>query len=111
MCIRDRLAAEVRAGRDVVVAQPTCAYVVRRDYPVYLARTPSAADAELVAAHTVDPAEYLVALHRGEGTELDTDFPGRASGAVPDEVTYHVACHLQAEQIGLKSRDLLKVAG
>ena len=105
------LAAEVRAGREVVVAQPTCAYVLRKDYPIYLARTSSAADAELVAAHTVDPAEYLVALHRGEGTELDTEFPGRESGAVPDVVTYHVACHLQAEQIGLKSRDLLKVAG
>jgi Fe-S oxidoreductase len=30
---------------------------------------------------------------------------------VPDEVTYHVACHLQAQNAGLKSRDLLKVAG
>ena len=105
------LAREVRAGRDVVVAQPTCAYVVRKDYPLYLAGTPSAADAELVAEHTSDPAEYLVALHKGEGTSLDTDFPGRASGAVPDQVTYHVACHLQAQHIGLKSRDLLKVAG
>ena len=27
------LAAEVRAGRDIVVAQPTCAYVIKRDYP------------------------------------------------------------------------------
>ncbi len=105
------LADEVRAGRQVVVAQPTCAYVVRKDYPIYLARTRSAADAELVAAHTVDPAEYLVALHRGEGTELDTVFPGRESGVVPGEVTYHVACHLQAAQVGLKGRDLLRVAG
>ncbi len=99
------------AGREVVVAQPTCAYVVRKDYPVYLAGTAQAADAELVAAHTADPAEYLMALHRGEGTSLDTAFPGRASGAVPDQVTYHVACHLQAQHIGLKGRDLLKVAG
>jgi Fe-S oxidoreductase len=105
------LADEVRAGRQVVVAQPTCAYVVRQDYPRYLAHTGQAADADLVAAHTADPAEYLVALHRAEGTSLDTDFPGRERGAVPDQVTYHVACHLQAQQIGLKSRDLLKVAG
>lgn len=105
------LATEVRAGRDVVVVQPTCAYVVRKDYPLYLAGTPLAADAELVAEHTSDPAEYLMALHRGEGTTLDTEFPGRESGAVPDHVTYHVACHLQAQHIGLKSRDLLKVAG
>ena len=105
------LVGEVRAGRDVIVAQPTCAYVVRKDYPLYLADTPQADDAALVAEHTADPAEYLMALHKGEGTELDTDFPGRDSGAVPEEVTYHVACHLQAQHIGLKSRDLLKVAG
>jgi glycerol-3-phosphate dehydrogenase subunit C len=105
------LADEVRAGREVVVAQPTCAYVVRKDYPIYLAHTPQAADAELVAAHTADPAEYLMRLHKGEDTALDMEFPGRERGDVPDQVTYHVACHLQAQQIGLKSRDLLKVAG
>jgi glycerol-3-phosphate dehydrogenase subunit C len=105
------LADEVRAGRDVVVAQPTCAYVVRKDYPQYLGGTALAADAALVAEHTKDPAEYLMSLHKGEGTTLDTEFPGRQRGTVPDEVTYHVACHLQAQQVGLKSRDLLKVAG
>ncbi|MHB1710505.1 MAG: heterodisulfide reductase-related iron-sulfur binding cluster [Acidimicrobiales bacterium] len=105
------LSREVRAGKEVVVAQPTCAYVVRQDYPRYLAHSPLASEAALVAAHTADPAEYLMALHKGDGTRLDTVFPGRESGAVPDQVTYHVACHLQAQQIGLKSRDLLKVAG
>jgi glycerol-3-phosphate dehydrogenase subunit C len=105
------LADEVRSGKEVIVSQPTCAYVVRKDYPRYLAHTRLAADAELVAEHVADPAEYLVALHKADGTQLDTEFPGRASGAVPDKVTYHVACHLQAQQIGLKSRDLLKVAG
>jgi Fe-S oxidoreductase len=105
------LAREVRAGRAVIVAQPTCAYVVKKDYPLYLAGTRLAADAALVAEHASDPAEYLMALHRGEGTSLDTRFPGREAGTVPDRVTYHVACHLQAQHIGLKSRDLLKVAG
>jgi len=105
------LAGEVRAGRDVIVAQPTCAYVVKKDYPLYLAGTPLAADAALVAEHAADPAEYLMAIHKGDGTSLATTFPGRESGAVPDHVTYHVACHLQAQHIGLKSRDLLKVAG
>jgi Fe-S oxidoreductase len=105
------LAGEVRRGKEVIVAQPTCAYVIRRDYPVYLEHTPLADDARLVAEHTADPAEYLMRLHRGEETELVTVFPGRESGAVPDEITYHVACHLQAQNIGLRSRDLLKVAG
>jgi glycerol-3-phosphate dehydrogenase subunit C len=105
------LAAEVRSGKEVVVAQPTCAYVVKKDYPLYLAGTPLAADAALVAEHTADPAEYLVALHKAEGTCLDTDFTGRDDGSVPDQITYHVACHLQAQHIGLKSRDMLKLAG
>ena len=37
---------------------------------------------------------------------LRDEFPGRDDGAVPDEVTYHVACHLQAQNAGLRSRDL-----
>jgi len=105
------LAAEVAAGKEVVVAQPTCAYVLRKDYPLYLQDTPLAEAARQVAEHTVDPAEYLMKIHKSEEHELDTDFPGRADGTVPDEVTYHVSCHLQAQQVGLKSRDLLKVAG
>ncbi len=103
------LAAEVRAGREVVVAQPTCAYVVKRDYPMY-AKGP---DADLVASHTFDPAEYLMKRHRdGDDTfTLHDEFPGRENGSVPEAVTYHVACHLQAQNAGLRSRDLLKLAG
>ncbi len=103
------LAAEVRAGRDVVVAQPTCAYVVKRDYPIY-AEGP---DADLVASHTYDPAEYLMRRHRDaqDPFTLQDEFPGRDDGSVPDAVTYHVACHLQAQNVGLRSRDLLKTAG
>ncbi len=103
------LAAEVRAGRDVIVAQPTCAYVVKRDYPIYA----KGVDADLVASHTYDPAEYLMRRHRdaGDAFTLRDEFPGRDEGSVPDSVTYHVACHLQAQNTGLRSRDLLKVAG
>ncbi len=103
------LAADVRAGRDVIVAQPTCAYVLKRDYPMYV----PGPEAELVATHTYDSAEYLVKRHRdpGDPFELRDEFPGRESGAVPDSVTYHVACHLQAQNAGLRGRDLLKVAG
>ncbi len=103
------LAAEVRAGRDVIVAQPTCAYVLKRDYPVYA----KGSDADLVASHTYDPAEYLMRRHRdgGDPFALRDAFPGRDDGSVPDAVTYHVACHLQAQNAGLRSRDLLKTAG
>ena len=97
------LADAVRSGRDVVVPQPTCGYVLKKDYPEYLATE----DARLVGAHTYDASEYLWRLHKGEGTELDTDF----TGEVPETVAYHVPCHLQAQNIGMRSRDLLKLTG
>ncbi len=97
------LAAAVRAGRDVVVPQPTCGYVLKRDYPEYV----DTADARLVGEHTFDASEYLWRLHKGEGTELDTEFAGQ----VPATTAYHVPCHLQAQNIGLRSRDLLKLTG
>jgi Fe-S oxidoreductase len=97
------LAQTIRQGRDIVVPQPTCGYVLKKDYLEYV----GGPDAELLAAHTYDACEYLMKLHRGEGTALDTDF----TGDVPDSVTYHVPCHLQAQNIGLKSRDLMKLTG
>ena len=52
--------------------------------------------AELVAEHTFDASEYLMRIARGEGTVLDTEFPGE----VPETITYHTPCHLRAQGIG-----------
>lgn len=97
------LAASIRAGNDIVVSQPTCGYVLKRDYPEYL----DSDDARLVGAHTYDASEYLWRLHKGENTSLDTEFPGE----VPETTAYHVPCHLQAQNVGLRSRDLVKLTG
>ena len=99
----ETLATEVRKGGDIVVPQPTCSFVLRQDYVDYV----GGADAELVAGHTYDAAEYLIRLHQADGTELDTDF----IGTVPKSITYHAACHLRAQNIGLASRDLLTLTG
>ncbi len=99
----EELVREVRAGRDIVVAQPTCAYVLRRDYPIYA----PGPDAELVASRTFDVAEYLLNEHRRTGGGLDTTFPGH----VPEKVAYHLACHLRAQNIGSKGRDLIALTG
>ena len=97
------LARSVRRGNDIVVPQPTCGYVLKKDYVDYV----GGADAQLVAEHTFDASEYLMKLHKAEGTSLDTDF----TGDVPATVTYHTPCHLRAQNIGLKSRDLIKLTG
>jgi glycerol-3-phosphate dehydrogenase subunit C len=97
------LEREVEAGRQVVVPQPTCAYVIRRDYPVYLGTEAAAR----VAAATKDPCEYLGDLRRADRAAFDT----RVAGALPEQVVLHAACHTQAQAVGLRSRDLLRAMG
>ena len=78
------LADAIRDGRGrgedlhIVVPQPTCGYVLKNDYLDYL----GGPDAELVAEHTYDAAEYLMqGCTRATDTELDTEF----TGEVPDD--------------------------
>ncbi len=100
------LAAEVRLGRDVVVPQPTCGYVLEHHY-LDAVGDEARADAELVARHTYDAAEYLMQLHVADDGGLDTGF----GGAVPEHVTYHVPCHLEAQEVGVPGRDLMQLTG
>jgi Fe-S oxidoreductase len=98
--IRDNvasLAAAVREGREIVVPGPTCSYMLKREYPWL----DGSADAKLVAASTRDIFEYLAKLNAAG--ELDTNFP-KPVGAV----TYHMPCHLRAQNIGHKSADVLR---
>jgi Fe-S oxidoreductase len=91
----------------IVVPQPTCGYILKRDYVDYV----GGPDAQLVADHTYDASEYLMKVHRddkaGGGDGIDTEF----SGHVPETTTYHAPCHLRAQNVGLKSRDLIKLTG
>jgi Fe-S oxidoreductase len=97
------LAAEVRKGNDIIVPQPTCSYVLKKDYLDYV----GGPDAQLVSENTYDAAEYLMKIHKTEGQSLELDFKGH----VPETITYHTPCHLRAQNIGLKSRDLMKLTG
>jgi glycerol-3-phosphate dehydrogenase subunit C len=99
--IRDNvkwLAAEVRAGREIVVPGPTCSYMLKQEYPWL----DGSEDAQLVAANTRDLFEYLVKVHAAGA--FDTNFV-RPLG----ELTYHVPCHLRAQNIGTKSAELLRL--
>jgi Fe-S oxidoreductase len=91
------LAAAVREGREIVSPGPTCSYMLKQEYPWI----DGSEDARLVAEHTRDLFEYLARLH-ADGA-LDTNF-SRPVGAV----TYHVPCHLRAQNIGTKSADVLR---
>jgi Fe-S oxidoreductase len=92
------LAAAIRDGYEVVVPEPTCGMMLRKEYPDYLPN----ADTELVAKNTYDLAEYLVRLNR-EG-KLNKDF-----AHAPGKIAYHMPCHLKYQAIGRRSVDLLKL--
>ncbi len=103
----EQFAAEIRSGTDLVVPQPTCAHVITRDYIDHVTSPARRADAEFVAEHTFDAADYLMRLHRADETVLDTDFEVDAARTA----TYHVACHTRAQETGLAGRDLLQLTG
>jgi glycerol-3-phosphate dehydrogenase subunit C len=83
------LVREVDLGRKVVTLQPTCGYMVKKEWAELL---PSAA-ARRVADATVDVMELLEQQHREK--TLARDF---AKGL--GRVVYHAACHLRAQKIG-----------
>ncbi|HQT90646.1 MAG TPA: anaerobic glycerol-3-phosphate dehydrogenase subunit C [Candidatus Kryptobacter bacterium] len=93
-----QLADYVKKGYDIVSPGPSCSYLMKQEYPM-LSDNP---DAKLVAAHTFDMMEYLAKLNK-EG-KLSTDFR-KPQG----NVTYHLPCHLKAQNIGFKSRDVLEL--
>jgi glycerol-3-phosphate dehydrogenase subunit C len=87
----------VRAGYKVAAINPTCSLTLRREYPT-LVGTP---EAQELANAVVDPGELLYLIRR-EG-RLNEEFR-----STPGKVAYHVPCHLKAQAIGLRSRDLMR---
>ena len=63
---------------------------------------PEDGEVRAVAARTFDPFEYLMLRH--EAGLLRTDFSTPLG-----KVSYHVPCHLRVQNLGLKTRDLLKL--
>jgi Fe-S oxidoreductase len=86
-------------GAPVIVPQPTCSYVLKKDYPTLVPGD----DAQRLADATRDFFEYLAA-RRQEGT-LDTAFAGKS----PGRVAYQMPCHLRAQNMGWKTRDVLQL--
>ena len=94
-----QLKAVIDAGYDIVAPIPSCVLMFKQELPLLY---PHDADVQAVRARIFDPFEYLMLRHRAG--LLRTDFK-RALG----RVSYHVPCHLRVQNIGLKTRDLLKL--
>ena len=89
----------VDAGYDIVAPIPSCVLMFKQELPLMF---PEDADVQLVKRRIFDPFEYLMLRHKAG--LLRTDFV-RSLGTV----SYHVPCHLRVQNIGLKTRDLLRL--
>ena len=90
----------IEKGHSIVAPVPSCSLMLKREYPYLF---PSDNTTKL-AEHTYDVCEYLMMLHRGGN--LSTDFREK-----PGKITYQIPCHLRDQNIGFKSRDLMKLTG
>jgi glycerol-3-phosphate dehydrogenase subunit C len=89
----------VDAGYDIVAPIPSCVLMFKQELPLMY---PHDAAVQRVREHIFDPAEYLMLRHKAG--LLRTDFKARLG-----RVSYHVPCHLRVQNIGLKTRDLLRL--
>lgn len=94
------LAALAREGYAILTPIPSCTLMFKQELPLLF---PEDADVAKVADAMFDPFEYLMLRHR-DGL-LKTDFK------VPlGKIAYHVPCHLRVQNMGNKTRDVLKLA-
>ncbi|HTY51327.1 MAG TPA: heterodisulfide reductase-related iron-sulfur binding cluster [Steroidobacteraceae bacterium] len=93
------LKAAVDAGYDIIAPIPSCVLMFKQELPLMF---PQDAAVQAVAARIYDPFEYLMLRH-AHGL-LRTDFVEELG-----KVSYHVPCHLRVQNVGLKTRDVLKL--
>ncbi len=93
------LLPQVEAGALIVAPGPSCSLMLKEEYPRLL---PESAAAKRVAAATRDLMEYLHGLAKEK--KLKRDFKHSFG-----RVACHAPCHLRAQNIGFRSRDLLRL--
>ena len=104
----EKLMPHVEAGAKVLAINPTCSMMMRREYPE-LVPEGLREKAQKLAAAVMDPSEYLWSIRKEE--RFDEDFkstPGSTEGEPKAKVAYHAPCHLRAQAVGFRGRDLLR---
>jgi Fe-S oxidoreductase len=98
----DLLLPHVEKGAKVLVVNPTCSMMMRREWPQLLDGL-DRARAERLAPAVMDVSEFLWSI-RNEA-RFSVDFRSTPPGG---KIAYHAPCHLRAQGIGFKGRDLLR---
>jgi Fe-S oxidoreductase len=94
----DDLLPHVEAGGLVVAPGPSCSLMLKEEYPRLL----ESDAARRVAEATRDLMEHVYDLARAK--VLSRDFEKTVG-----TVAYHAPCHLRAQNVGFRSRDVLRL--
>jgi Fe-S oxidoreductase len=94
----ETLAPHAAAGKKILAINPTCSYMLRKEY----AELVPGEQSKMVAGATMDLCEYLWTLKQ-EGS-FNRDFQ-----STPGSIAYHLPCHLKAQNIGYRSRDVMRL--
>ncbi len=98
----DLLVPFVERGAKVLAVNPTCSMMMRREWPELLEGRDRERAGRLAPA-VMDPSEYLWSIRN------EPRFNGSFKSAPPGgRVAYHAPCHLRAQGVGFKGRDLLR---
>ncbi|MBV1879746.1 MAG: hypothetical protein KUG79_19040 [Pseudomonadales bacterium] len=93
------LAALVDQGYDLIAPIPSCVLMYKQELPLMF---PEDEQVRKVQQAFFDPFEYLFLRHKAG--LLKTDF-----NVALGNISYQVACHLRVQNIGYKTRDILKL--
>ncbi len=93
------LAELVDQGWDLIAPVPSCVLMFKQELPLMFPDDPQV---QKVKDAMFDPFEYLSL--RKKGDRLNTEFKNPLG-----KISYHVACHLRVQRIGMKTRDILQL--
>jgi glycerol-3-phosphate dehydrogenase subunit C len=96
----DVLTPFVDEGSTVLVINPTCSMMMRKEWP-HLLEGEDRVRAKKLAPAVADPGEFLWSIRQEQ--RFNTDFL-----STPGNIGYHAPCHLRAQAIGFKGRDLVR---
>jgi Fe-S oxidoreductase len=98
----DRLMPHVESGSKVVTLNPTCSMMLRKEYPELL-EGEDRQRAQRLSEQVMEAGEFLWSLRKEE--RFNTDVKSRPDA---EGFAYHAPCHLRAQRVGFKGRDLVK---
>jgi glycerol-3-phosphate dehydrogenase subunit C len=97
--VTDALLPWVDKGYDVIALTPSCALMLKFEWPLILPKDPAV---DRLSQATFDISEYVVDIAKKEGLA-----PGLQT--IEGGVSVHLACHARAQNMGAKAAEMLRL--